>query len=1111
MLIDSGAMLQIGVLGSLVAHVDDARVDLGGHKQRTVLAALALARGRVVSLDALIDDLWGDEPPPAATSTLQGYVSHLRKALEPSRAAADRRVLVTEAPGYALHLAEEQFDVGRYEGMLRDAERLASTDVAAARSMLDRAEALWRGPAYAEFAHLPAAVAETARLNELRHAAWERRAELLLGEGSNDAAVAALEAIVVELPYRERPRELLMLALHRSGRQADALRLYANTHATFVDELGLTPGRALRDMERRILDQDETLDVEGVVAPTRSPVDVVADEPVAEPVSGTDRRLLVGRADELDRLLTAAADSRTGATRFVLIGGEPGIGKSRLAEELDARLASDGWAVAWGRCHDDEGAPPLWSIGSVLRGLGAHTLDDLADLAPDDNPWRLYAAIADELVGAARIRPTCVVIDDLHWADTGALRFLTFLATELRDEPLLVVCTFRTTEWFASDDTVASLTRTPGSVRIDLDGLSLDAVGTYVSTTVGQEVSDAVATGIRERTGGNPFFIGELARLLTSERRLADASTETGAVPASVRDVVTSRLERLPQDSQAVLDVAAVAGRVFRVDDLEAICGLSADELDDALDAAIVTSVVQTVESDAGDMGQLRFAHAIVQETVYEAIAPRRRARLHGRMLTTIEAGTDAAKRAGELAHHAERAGDLAKLARYSALAATQAEHVRGYHEAVHHWTVARSALSRSDAPPHEQLPAAIGEVRAWRLAGDMRRSTDALANAAQLADSTSDPAALAEVASAFGGFSMWQWRPYGEYDLAHIELLRRAVATTGTDDAATRARLLSALAIEGYYAPSTDGDSGEQIASAALAEARRTADPEVLASALNAYVIACWNPGGAPAQLVAAEELTAMSGDGIRPEISLVGRLHRMGFRLMVGDATGLSREIDDCVALAHELRQPTLITQALWLQAMVASMRGDYLRTMEIANAAHPLHAALGYTDPDIMVGLLEFEHRWLEGGLAELRPLLELGDAIEMFGTVKLMVALCALDAGDHAEASRLLEECATPPDDWLGLFHACLAAEVAARLGHHLARDLRAWLAPYAETVVLVGSGSICLGSVHHFLGLLAAAEGDDRATRRHLERAASVNESIGAPRWAERSRRTLDAL
>jgi DNA-binding SARP family transcriptional activator len=242
------AGLRIGVLGEMTAARDGESVDLGGPRQRAVLALLVLARGDVVPADRLADALWGEEIPPSATSALQAYVSHLRRRLEPDRGPRDRQsVIARQGPGYALRVADDAVDAWEFERLLLRAGTAESAD--AARSMLDRALALWRGPAYADHIGAPWADAESARLAGLRDVAREQRLEARLGTGEAAVLVPEIEAMVAEDPLREERWRLLVLALYRSHRQADALAALRRARTTLADELGVDPGPALRSLE----------------------------------------------------------------------------------------------------------------------------------------------------------------------------------------------------------------------------------------------------------------------------------------------------------------------------------------------------------------------------------------------------------------------------------------------------------------------------------------------------------------------------------------------------------------------------------------------------------------------------------------------------------------------------------------------------------------------------------------------------------------------------------------------------------------------------------------------------------------------------------------------
>ncbi len=246
------------MLGELVATREGALLELGGPRQRAVLALLVLARGDVVPAHRLIDALWGDATPPSATSALQAYVSHLRKRMEPDRGPRDRHsVLARQGPGYAIRVADDAVDAWRFERLLR---RAGSADPATAQRLLEEALGLWRGPAYADHAEQPWADGEVTRLTGLREVAREQLLDARLAQGESAVLVPEIESLVAEDPMREERWRLLVLALYRAHRQADALAALRRARATLADELGVDPGPALRALEAEVLAQSPTLD-----------------------------------------------------------------------------------------------------------------------------------------------------------------------------------------------------------------------------------------------------------------------------------------------------------------------------------------------------------------------------------------------------------------------------------------------------------------------------------------------------------------------------------------------------------------------------------------------------------------------------------------------------------------------------------------------------------------------------------------------------------------------------------------------------------------------------------------------------------------------------------
>ena len=646
--------MRYGLLGTLeVVEEGSGAVELGGAQSRMVLAVLLAAEGRVVPADVLIDELWGEQPPSSAAGTLQSYVSRLRRAVEPAReAGVQATVLVREAPGYRLDVEADAVDFRRFERLAGEGRRLLDEGrYEEARAVLVEADALWRGPALLEYPDHEFARGLATRLEERRLSALEDRLDADLRLGRHGAVVGELTQLVDQHPLREALRGHLALALYRSGRQAEALRSLDDARRTRVEELGVEPGRPLRELESRILDHDPSLDVE---APSAHP-SPAADDARARADAEADAdpgSTLVGRHHELAQLLVSLDEARH-TTRMALIEGEPGIGKTRLSEELAARAAADGAVVVWGRCHEGGAAPAFWPWLGALRslvevvpsaaGAGADGLDHLLAPSGDDGglvapgPVRfaLFESVAATLATAAAERPLLVILDDLQWADRASLELLAFLAGRLIDEHVLVLGTVRELEVGQNDavvDALAALSRRAGSRRLLLRGLDEADTGRLLTQATGQAVSPSLAAAIPARAECNPFYATELARLLVGTT--GDAEEVIGDyVPAGVRDVVRRRLAQLPESTVEVLQVAAVIGRDAELTVLTRASQRSVDECLDDLDPAVVHRLVVAAEDQPGTF---RFAHALVREVVLDGVSSLRRARLHLRVADAI-------------------------------------------------------------------------------------------------------------------------------------------------------------------------------------------------------------------------------------------------------------------------------------------------------------------------------------------------------------------------------------------------------------------------------------------------------------------------------------------
>lgn len=649
--------MEFRVLGPIEAQDGDRLVALGPRMPKALVAVLLLEPGRVVSLDRLIDLLWGDEPPAAATAALQVYVSGLRRVLEPDRPArTPPSVLVTQPPGYVLRVDPHDIDAVRFEALAAAGrESLAAGDAGTAQDRLRSALGLWRGTAYAELAFESFLQVEIARLHELRASAWEALMEAELARGRHALVIADLERLAAEEPIRERRWELLALALYRDGRQAEALRTLQRARQVLGEQLGIDPGPALRRLEDGILQQSPALEVQPVAVAAVPSAEEAKPAPV--PAGG---RPLVGRDAEVAQLGAALDAAASGRGRVVLIAGEPGIGKTRLAEELSSLASTRGAVVAWGRCHEGDASPAYWPWVQVIRTL-AHQADpaavrralvvgaeELAQIVPDIKEvagrpleplvllqpeaarTRLYDAVVDLVLRLAGESPLSLVIDDLHWADAPSLELLCLLAARLPEASILLACTFRDFEGDLSAGVrgaLGALARVPDIVRIRPGGLSEDDVGQLVADATGGDAGPEVTSAIRDRTEGNPFFVSELVRLLQSERQLDHATgVVRDSIPSGVRDVIRLRLARLPDETVALLRLAAVAGRDFDLDVVAAAAGVDEDT---ALERVEASLLIGLVVEQADVLGRYRFSHSLVRETLYQELSAARRARSH--------------------------------------------------------------------------------------------------------------------------------------------------------------------------------------------------------------------------------------------------------------------------------------------------------------------------------------------------------------------------------------------------------------------------------------------------------------------------------------------------
>ncbi|WP_329240509.1 AAA family ATPase [Actinoallomurus sp. NBC_01490] len=1066
-------MVFIRVLGAFAAEVNGAAVPLGGPRQRGVLALLVAARGQVVPVDRMIEDLWRGEPPSRALMSLQAYVSNLRRLLEPGRPPrTPARLLVSASPGYALRLPPESVDAWRFEDLLDQARTV--TDPRAARARLAEALELWRGPAFAEVADEPWAAAETARLNELRLLATELHVAAGLRTGDPAAVVPQAERLTRDEPLREEGWRLHALALWSSGRQADALATLRRARGVLAEELGLDPGPDLTALEEAILTQRTDVLRETVPPPS----------PAAPPVRPAPivKAPFVGREAQLSALVTAAAEAATDGTRIALVTGEAGLGKSTLLEHLGRRLEQDGWLVAAGRCPEVDSAPPAWAWTEALRAVAAtmppgEFADDLAPLLTDTGPvnadatagrFRLRQAVWKWLAAVATERPVAVVLDDLHWADAATLELLGG-GLGMR-APILVVAAYRGDESGHLTETLASLARAR-PLRLALPGLNDEAVAELVRTEC--EADEETIAGIAERTGGNPFYVRESARLLNGEGALVALSE----VPEGVRDVLRRRLARLPEGGVSILRLAAVAGRESSVDVLVKAADTDEDGVLDALDAGVISGLL-----DEPGPGIIRFVHALVRDTLVADLSRLRAARMHARIADALEGTDDIAA----LAHHYARAGSP-KAVGYCVRAAELAE-ARYAHDVAA--CLLTDAVTNATGPD-ERVELLGRLLRAQIRAGAVAAARETRREAVEYAESLGRDDLMIAAFTAWTEPTPWQARTYGTVDRPVVDRLSRLLKRELTPS--VRSRLLTA------YAKELIGEDDPTVLEAAQEALDLATEPRLRAAALE---ILAEIHGDAEL----CRELVKIGTEHDLPVYRVTGLLNHAAVAADANDPVTMHQVITEALDLARTYRMPEATAVAEITLAALALIEGRfadaellYIKADEGMRRAGSVHAT-GFL-PLALVTI------WLNDGTlgAHLDDVRALHAALGSMTSDLLALALHANGMDTEAREVR-----ASPgpirPDFFFTFLTTLRAMAIVALNDRDAAEEIYATLLPYRDGPPAGATSlAVALRPVAHTLGELALLLGRDHQAAAHFAQAATIADQWNAPHWAAEAR------
>lgn len=1072
------------LLGPIEVQGETGPVDLGAPKQRAVLAVLLLAAGQVVAADRIVQAVWGDVPPPSVSASLQAYVSNLRRLL---RGRDDSSPIERRSPGYRLVLGGDEVDTDvflRRSAQARDA--VDNGDWATAVETARGALALWRGPALGELHDEPWAQLDVRTLEERRDATSEALVTALLGSDRTAEAVDVARRLHDADPLRERSTWLLLLALHRAGRTPEALDAF-RAHARLLDEeLGLSPAPALQDLHTAILRQDPEV-ASWPNAPQREqaePEPQAAQIPAVAAPPAPPAEDFVGRARELDAIAGLLGGSRDG-TRWLVLTGPAGIGKTRLAEETVRGLQARGARVLRAVCPEDEGTPAWWPVRQILRALDVDadaTLTMPPGTQADAGRYVLYDRLTSLLAAAASAQPVVAFIDDVQWSDPTSLRWLTHVAETVPDLPLVLVLTVR--DQVPSVDLerlLAAVARRRGAAQLAVAPLSADEVGRLASIVSGEPVEPSEVQALADQTGGNPFFVGEYARLPREERA-------TGGIPVAVRSVLRRRLSAVDTEVLQVLRTAAVAGDPMDVELLCAVTRQDRDELADLLDEAAEHDLIVPT----ADGATYRFTHGLLRDEVLAGLSAPRRQRLH---LKIAEAYGDAEdpERTPRRAAHLLAALPLADphVVFEACRKAAQAAEDRWFSDDAAGWWAAASRayamLPAADQDDEERDELLIARVNALGRAG--RRQTvitvvEAALSEAVHADRIASAGRLAAASLRTGG--VWPWTSFSVDPGPLLTRLAGVEPLVRTDPGA-HARVLAALAVGSYY--DADPTVPDRLSDRALRIAEQLGDDDVLADALWARALAFSGlPSRAAETVELLDRLVALPHRLARIDAVLRHTMLTLSL-FTLGDIRGVEEHLREGIAASDALRLPVARVQLRWMEGTLALWHGDLDRGSRLADRAGELHRQ---TEMYLMNvdGFARVARAWEDGDIDRLADL-----TFEENPAMPYLHAADLLARNRTEEAAAMIASAASrrQPEIWTTLGEIVLAGHLVADRGlTDAAVPMLRALEPHRGRVGLFGQtgqfgpADLAIARLHHLLGDRAAAEQALASARRIAE-------------------------
>jgi DNA-binding SARP family transcriptional activator/tetratricopeptide (TPR) repeat protein len=1043
---DSCAMFEVRLAGGWQLRMNGTELALPASKRaRAVLAYLAVNPGSHPRR-RLAARFWPDVLDESARASLRVALTELRQALGPAAPylLATREAVTLEGPDLVV-------------------------DTRAFRHALDegdpaRALAACSGPILEEFDDEWTIEAR----DEHSHRLGEALEQAAAAAGNMDDAIRLTRAQVALDPLAEAANRRLIDRLAASGDRGAALTAGRQFAERLRSQLGIAPSRETR----ALID-----DLRRTEPPPVPPPAVLARAYETE---------FVGRRRELERLRASWGGVQMHRNRrIVMIAGEPGIGKTRLAHEFASAALAAHATVLVGRCSEEPMAP-FEPFTEALAQAGNGDALQPGDTDDIGARHRLFDNVDAALTGLAARAPLLLVIDDFHWADRGTLLLASFLLRSTRTGPILVLGTYRDTELGRHTPltaALAELVRNGALDRIDLRGLPLDDVARLTRSVLG---SDEIAPRVHARTDGNAFFVEEVLRGL--------AEPGPQLVPESVRHAVGVRLSRMGDDANELIAAAAILGLEHDARALEATAGLAPDAAETALDEVLRARLVRP----AATAQRFEFTHALVREVVHDECNVLRRARLHRRAAEALSAlGED--RHLEEIGMHlfeAASAADAQRAAEMLERAGRRALDRLAYEDAAERFDRALDALQLAGAED-QSGPVLLAQGDALARAGEPDAARASFTAARTLALRRTDPELLANAALGFAGLGI----AIVGLDAQAIARLEEALDRVA--DAALRSRLQARLAVELYYAP--DRARSEALSAEAVATAEESGDAVALASALGARHVALWRPDRIEERLAVADEMTAAARAADDRHAELQAHNWRVCDLFELGDMTAWREEAARHARLADELRLPAFQWYTPLWAAVEAVLAGRYEQGERLAAEAEQTGGRAGDRNAELFATLIRFGIQIQRGAFEEadiefVRDKISNSPAgIAWRGGYAWILA----GRGEIERARSELEAVMALPHafdtNWLSLQAEC--AETAVLVGHRThAHTVYKRLAPYAGRPATAGRAVTNYGAIDRHLGSLAALLGRKEDAIRHLENAVRVNGALGCTVW-----------